>query len=213
MRDFFKALLRRLPWILLLVLVLWFYYFNSSPVEKPTEITSSTILTEIESLGKLELIKYNFQEITEIKNANKIFSVLEYIFPENKAVLISRGEAVGCIDLLKLQEEDISLAGDTLFISLPPPELCYFKIDLENSRVYDIQTAGMSAEQRSRFTETLFKTAEAQIKSSALRSGILENTETNAKLMLEKLFNKLTDKTIIFTEKPKNYPEYSLPLR
>ncbi|MGB3465618.1 MAG: DUF4230 domain-containing protein [Cyclobacteriaceae bacterium] len=209
MQNFFKNLIRRLPWILLLVSVMWFFILRDTTEEQPTEITSSTILTEIESLGKLELIRYNFQEVTEIKNANKIFSVLEYIFPENRAVLISRGEAVGCIDLLKLAEEDIAVEGDTVYIRLPPPELCYFKVDLENSRVYDIQTAGMSADQRSRFTETLFKTAEAQIKSSALRSGILENTETNAKLMLETLFEKLTQKKIIFTQKPEDLPEFS----
>ena len=103
MHNFFKALLQRLPWVILLVLVMWHYIFDNDKVqEEKTTITTSSIITEIESLGKLELIKYNFQEVTEIENAQKVFDFLESLLPANKAVLISRGEAVGCIDLLKL---------------------------------------------------------------------------------------------------------------
>ncbi len=96
MQHFIKVLLQRLPWVILLVIIMWYFVFDNSAADQPvkTEITTTAILTEIESLGKLELIKYNFQEVTEIENAQKVFDFLEYIFPKNKAVLISRGEAV-----------------------------------------------------------------------------------------------------------------------
>ncbi|MEL6561337.1 MAG: DUF4230 domain-containing protein [Bacteroidota bacterium] len=204
MHNFFKALLQRLPWVILLVLVMWHYIFDNAndETEKPTTITTSSIITEIESLGKLELIKYNFQEVTEIENAQKIFDFLESLLPANKAVLISRGEAVGCIDLLKLSEEDIIINQDTLYVKLPAAELCYFKVDIENSRIYDLQTSMMSEEQATRFTELLYKTAEEQVKKSAITSGILENTERSAQMMLKALFKKITNKEVVFTFTP-----------
>lgn len=204
MQNFFKALLQRLPWVILLVLIIWHYVFdnNSNREEAPTNITTSSIITEIETLGKLELIKYNFQEVTEIENAQKVFDFLESLMPANKAVLISRGEAVGCIDLLKLSDEDIVIGKDTVYVQLPAAELCYFKVDLENSRIYDLQTSMMSDEQATRFTELLFKTAEEQVRKSAITSGILENTERSAQIMLEALFKKITNKEVVFTFKP-----------
>lgn len=215
MQHFLKILIQRLPWVLLIVFIMWFYIFDddSENKSKPTEITNSSIITEIESLGKLELIKYNFQEVTEIKNAQKVFDFLEYIFPQNRAVLISRGEAVGCVDLMKLTDEDIVIEKDTVYIKLPSAELCYFKIDLENSRIYDLQTAMMSAEQSRKFTELLYKKAEEQVKNSAMTSGILENTENSARLMLEALFKKITDKEVIFTFAPSDMPADSILFR
>ena len=203
MHNFFKALLLRLPWVILLVLVMWHYIFDNDKVqEEKTTITTSSIITEVESLGKLELIKYNFQEVTEIENAQKVFDFLESLLPANKAVLISRGEAVGCIDLLKLSEEDIIIDQDTLYVKLPAAELCYFKVDIENSRIYDLQTSMMSDGQANRFTGLLYKTAEEQVKKSAITSGILENTERSAQIMLKALFQKITTKEIVFTFTP-----------
>ena len=180
---------------------MWYYVFNKTDdrEELPTTITTSSIITEIESLGKLELIKYNFQEVTEIKNAQKVFDFLESLLPANKAVLISRGEAVGCIDLMKLSDDDIAISTDTVYVRLPAAELCYFKVDIENSRIYDLQTSMMSDEQASRFTELLYKTAEEQVKNSAITSGILENTERSAEIMLKALFKKITEKEVVFT--------------
>jgi len=204
MRDFLKVLLQRLPWVILMVVITWFFLFKNDDrsSEKVTEISATAVLTEIESLGKLELIKYNFQEVTEIKDPQKVFDFLEYLFPANKAVLISRGEAVGCIDLKNISEEDILIEDDTVYVNLPPAELCYFKVDLNNSKIYDLQTAFMSQEQSAKFTQLLYQKAEAQIKQAALTSGILESTENSAQLMLETLFNRVTQKPIVFTFKP-----------
>ncbi len=38
----------------------------SVPVLSETEVTT-TLITEIEALGKMELVKYRFQEVTEVQ--------------------------------------------------------------------------------------------------------------------------------------------------
>ncbi|MEM0940379.1 MAG: hypothetical protein AAF600_08465 [Bacteroidota bacterium] len=66
-----KLILRVLPWILLvLVVFIWIGFLDGLGFEKiqgKKETNQNTILTRIEQIGKLELAKYNFQEVTEIK--------------------------------------------------------------------------------------------------------------------------------------------------
>ena len=60
------------------------------------------------------------------------FKLFKYkTVPDAKAVLISQGTATGCIDLTKIGKKDITEQNDTIYITLPIPEICYFKIDLE----------------------------------------------------------------------------------
>ncbi|MEQ9007964.1 MAG: DUF4230 domain-containing protein, partial [Ekhidna sp.] len=119
--------------------------------------------------------------------------------PDSKGVLISQGSAAGCIDLTRIKSSDIRPEGDTLYISLPKPEICYFKIDLEKSRLYDLQMDYMSQEDRRNFVQELYKVAEKQIQKSALESGILEQTKENAHSVLRPMLESISDKTIILS--------------
>ncbi|WP_421764041.1 DUF4230 domain-containing protein [Ekhidna sp.] len=202
MINLLKLLLKILPWLLVVGLLSWMLIqekMNFSK-ERITEIETNTILTKVEQLGKMELVKYNFQEVTEIRKiANSIdFKFFKYKpLPDSKGVLISQGSAAGCIDLSKIQLKDVLGRNDTIFISLPTPEICYFKIDLEKSRLYDLQIEYMRQEDRRDFVQELYKVAEKQIKNSSLESGILEQTRENAHSVLRPILESISDKTII----------------
>jgi len=70
---------------LLIVLLLGFglYYVTLrkdakkllTPRETVTETSFQTVLEEVESLGKLELVKYNFKDVVEHKQKNGYSSV------------------------------------------------------------------------------------------------------------------------------------------
>jgi hypothetical protein len=204
MINLVKLILKILPWLLVVGLLSWMLIQEkmSFSKERVTEIETNTILTKVEQLGKIELVKYNFQEVTEIKKiANSIdFKLFKYKpLPDSKGVLISQGNAAGCIDLTKIRMKDIKSENDTVYISLPAPEICYFKIDLEKSRLYDLQMDYMSQEDRRNFVQELYKVAERQIKNSALESGILEQTKENAHSILRPMLESLSDKTIILS--------------
>jgi len=113
--------------IIILTLVVWKAVDIFSAIfskKEKTVVHHTTILQEIEGIGKLELVKYHFKDVVEFEKEDYAW------LPSSKVVLIAGGEAVGCIDLKKMEEKDIRIKGDTAFIALPPPELCYFKIDL-----------------------------------------------------------------------------------
>lgn len=199
-----KLILKIIPWLLTVGLLSWMLIQEkmSFSGERITKIETNTILTKVEQLGTMELVKYNFQEVTEIKKiANSIdFKLFKYKpLPDSKGVLISQGNAAGCIDLSKIKMKNIRTEGDTIYLSLPAPEICYFKIDLEKSRLYDLQIEYMRQEDRKNFVQELYKVAEEQIKTSALESGILEQTKENAHSVLKPILETISDKTIILS--------------
>jgi hypothetical protein len=172
--------------------IIWYGYKTfSSFFERKEEvvITHSTILTEVESLGKLELIKYHFKDVVEFEKEDYAW------LPSSKVVLIAAGEAVGCIDLKKITSEDILENTDTVIISLPRPELCYFKINHDQSKVYDLQYTYF---QDKNLIDQAYRAAEKQLREAALKLEILEKTNQNAEIILKPLLEKTSGKKVVF---------------
>ena len=98
--------------------------WTNPPAPAPTNTEVTTMLiTEIEALGKMELVKYRFQEVTEVKELSKEFLNILKLDVDAKAVLITQGEAVGCIDMLKISAQDVRITQDTVWMHLPNLEI------------------------------------------------------------------------------------------
>ncbi|HET8859953.1 DUF4230 domain-containing protein [Marivirga sp.] len=205
----FKAIIRLIPWIILsIVLVfLWFKRLANFTTPERTQIENTLVLQEIEKLGKLELVKYNYKEVVEMENIAKRYLDLGYFYipggQDQKAVLIAQGEAVACIDLQKIKKEDIEVKQDTIIINLPQPEICYYKVNLENSKFYDLKTSSDN-KKASKFVDEVYATAEAKIKEAALQSGILEDAKRMSGTVLKPFLENITGVTVVlkFSEKP-----------
>lgn len=197
-----RIILKNLPWVLLLTVAVWVLITGRLPFYPPsedenTQIQHDVVLQKLENLGRLELVRYRFKEITEVKNTSQWKIFLRSYSPDMKAALITTGEAVGCVDLTKLSVEDIGVFEDSLVIHLPPPELCYYKIDLENSRIYDLETGYLATdEEERRFVEEVYRNAEKQIKKAALDSGIKSQTQVSARQFLKPFLEEVSGKKI-----------------
>lgn len=159
-------------------------WFNS---KNKLENTQTVVLQEITSLGKLELVRYNFKDIVE-QQITKLW------LPDAKAVLIVQGEAVGCVDLTQMKIADIEAGKDTLVVHLPEPELCVFKINHDRSKVYNTEYAFMEEAQ---LVQEGYKQAERQIRQSALDMGILDQTRENARKMLTPILERTSGKKVV----------------
>ena len=196
----FRIFIKLFPWILIFV-CLYFLISQRALFDREEEaeevIVHNVILEKIESLGKLELVKYSFQEITELKEKNNAYLGL---FPagDSKVVLISHGEAVGCLDLEKIKRENIQISEDSLIIELPAPELCYYKLDLARTRIYSIEK-GVYYKDEQLLLEKVYRLAENQIKESALSSGILQDASKNAELILRPFLEEVSSKSVHFS--------------
>lgn len=185
-----------LPWVVVLILLIFLMTRMLKESNQPERIvTSDTILKEIESLGKMELVKYNFKEITELTDVSETYLNLFKLGPDQKIALISEGQAVGCIDLTILTDKDLMVEGDTMFIRLPRPEICYYKLDMERTRIYSLQTNPF--EDDSKFIQDAYKHAEREIRQAAMRSGILDQTRTNAELVLKPFLENVSGKHVV----------------
>ncbi|MFN8430842.1 MAG: DUF4230 domain-containing protein [Spirosomataceae bacterium] len=185
-KGWFKIILA----VLFTLLVVFFWEKLKNIIswgEKHTETTHNILIQKITTMGNLELVKYSFKDIVEQK-------IVQDFLPDPKAILIVQGEAVGCIDLRKINASDISEKNDTLIVQLPKAEICYHKIDHSKSRIYDTEYAFMN---ESLLLDEAYKKAEEKILSSALESGILDQTQKNAELILKPFIENISGKKVI----------------
>ena len=197
-------LLRRLfPLVLLLALGVFLWRKIGSTLtslnplaarEPQVTVTHNTVLTQVEALGRLELVRYRFKDVVEYKKSSK------YPFlPDAKAALIVGGEAVGCLDLRKIKPQDVTLEGDSVVrVLLPAPELCTFQVDHSQSRVFSTENTFF---QDAQVVDEAYRYAEAQVRRSALQSGILAETQRNAEQILVPMLRTLTGRRVIIGQR------------
>lgn len=191
-------MMRRLIGLLILLALGIFIWrsFKEALLGKPREevqVSHNTVLTKIEHLGRMELVRYNFKDVVEYKKEYSRW------LPDSRSVLIVTGEAVGCIDMSQVRAGDVQFTNDTtITISLPEPEICYFKIDHSKSRVLHMENTYF---QDAELVEEGYKFAEQNVRRAALNAGILEQTAQNADKILKPMLEGLTGKRILLVRK------------
>ncbi|MFD2742178.1 MULTISPECIES: DUF4230 domain-containing protein [Sphingobacterium] len=160
--------------ITLLILVLlgfagWIIWKRFSPADN-VESRHQILVERIEAMGKLELVKYRLSDVVEHKN-------ISAYLPDASVLLIVKADAVGCVDLAQISANDVEVIGDSVIIQLPRPEICYVRIDHDESRVYDTKMAFFREAQ---LVDAAYKAAETQIRKEVRQSDILEQTKSNA---------------------------------
>ncbi|MBJ6143381.1 DUF4230 domain-containing protein [Hymenobacter sp. BT559] len=162
--------------------------------EPQVTVTHNTVLTQVEALGNLELVRYRFKDVVEYKKSSK------YPFlPDAKAALIVGGEAVGCLDLRKIKPQDVTFEGDSVVrVLLPAPELCSFQVNHNQSRVFSTENGFF---QDAALVDEAYRYAEAQVRRSALQSGILAETQRNAEQILVPMLRTLTGRRVIIGQR------------
>lgn len=161
----------------------WFSFGENNEAQT----AHAMVLEEIQALGKLELVRYNFKDIVEHEQ------MVQWM-PNPKAVLIVQGEAIGCIDLTKITTSDVTTKSDTVVVHLPEPELCSYKIDHSKSKVYNTEYAFM---EEAKLVQEAYQQAEKQIQKSALEMGILDQTKRNAEQILKPVLEKVSGKKVV----------------
>ena len=196
-------LARRLVPLLFLAALGWFLWKKIGPalaalnplVQEPrVRVTHNTVLTQVEALGKLELVRYRFKDVVEYKRANRLA-----LLPDAKVALVVGGEATGCLDLRKIRPQDVVLEGDSVVrVFLPAPELCGFQVRHDQSRVFSTENGFF---QDADLVDEGYKYAEAQVRTAALQSGILAETQRNAQQLLGPLLHTLTGRRVVLAQR------------
>jgi hypothetical protein len=187
-----RRLIRLIPLFLVVFLAIFAWEklkdFKNPFSSGEVEVSHNVLLQQISSMGKLELVKYNFRDVVESK-------IKKDLLPDAKVLLIVSGEATGCLDLTKIKVSDIAENGDTLVIHLPEPEICNYKIDHSKSRVYDTEYAFLD---EAKLVDNAFQKAESEIAQNAQSMGILEQTKKSAEQVLKPFLENVSKKKVVF---------------
>jgi len=152
-----------------------------------------TIIHEIQSLARLETIKFSLEKIITAEIHQGAFDWLI----GDRLLFVAHGEVIAGIDLNKLDPEDLEVKNGVLYVTLPDAEIFITAIDNEQSYVYERDTGLFTHGEVNLETEAR-RVAEQEIEKSALEDGILDLAEQNAISFLGRLFRDLGYPEVVF---------------
>lgn len=174
---------------ILTALVLLFFYIKHQFSTTRTEISQDVMVSRIISMGKLELVKYAMKDVVEKKE-------LHMILPDSRVLFVAVGEVTACIDLTKIKKDDITQTKDSVWVTLPAPEICYVKLDHQKSKVYDVSGVWF-ADKSKEMVEDVYKVAEAKMLATAKEMNLLGKAQQNAQLIFKPFLENVSAKKVV----------------
>ncbi|HXA01143.1 MAG TPA: DUF4230 domain-containing protein, partial [Cytophagaceae bacterium] len=98
---------------------------------------------------------------------------------------------VGCIDLTKIDSSKVDISAGKISIRLPAPEVCYYKINHQESKVYNLENK-MLYYKDAHLIDKAYAQAEKQLLNAAGKMKILDQTKVNAQIILKPLLEELS---------------------
>jgi hypothetical protein len=85
-------------------------------------------LVDIKHIGKVEILNYEFNDVVTHK------MIRDYL-PDASVTLSINSNAIVCVDLTYITNNDIKIKNDTLYVRLPKPKISNLYINHSKSRV------------------------------------------------------------------------------
>lgn len=170
-------------------LIFLFFYVKHQFTARHEVITEDVMVQKITSMGKLELVKYSMKDVLEKKETRMIL-------PDEKVLFLAVGDVAACIDLTKVNKNDIAEKGDTVTVTLPQPEICYARLDHQQSKVYDI-TGALFPGNAKNMVEDIYKLAEQRLLQNARQMNITGKARENATLIFRPLLENISGKKVV----------------
>jgi hypothetical protein len=156
-----------------------------------------TIIHEVQAVSRLETIHYTVEKVI---TAEVNQGLLGPLFGD-KLLFVGHGYVIAGIDMSKINEADLWLEGEILNVRLPKAEVFVATLDNDQSYVYD-RDLGILANPDPNLETIARQIAEDEILAAALKDGILDQAQTNAEVYLNKFFNALGYKSVVFSQQP-----------
>lgn len=169
---------------------------KSQNIEIDTIVEHSVIIEKIENLGKLEVVRYNVQDIVEYEKVRQWL-------PNAKTALQISGEIIACVDLSKIREEHVTLAGDSVVVILPRPEICHVKVDHSKSKVYD---TSYGLWESAKLVDDAYKHAQQGLEQQAQKLDLTKEARENTAAIITPMLNALGFKHVTIV-----YDDYVFP--
>jgi hypothetical protein len=146
--------------------------------EKPPRTTTGPVVVEgIRDLDQLATVRWTESvPVTSEKGGD----ILERVFNGEKVLLIATGNVEAGVDLDDIQDEDVRVAGETVTIDLPQPEILSASLDEKATRVYDRDLSPLNFRPDDDLVQKARLRAVEKIEAAARENEILETADQNA---------------------------------
>jgi hypothetical protein len=158
------------------------------------DVSQPTVIASIQRLARLESVIYTMDKVVEGDRTNQY---LPDVLTGDKLLMVVHGQAVGGVDLSQVQASGVQIDGRSVIVTMPAAQLLSVSLDNSKTRVYSRITGLLVPADPNLETEVREK-AEADLRQSALDSGILTTAEGNARATLTTMLRSLGFQQITF---------------
>jgi hypothetical protein len=146
--------------------------------EKPPRTSTGPVVVEgIKELDQLATVRWT-ESVPVAKESGG--DIWERVFDGEKVLVIATGSVEAGVDLSDVHKDDVRVAGDTVTINLPEPEILSASLDEGKTRVYDRDLSPLNVRPDDDLVEEARLLALGKIKDAARENEILDSAEQNA---------------------------------
>jgi hypothetical protein len=141
-----------------------------------SSLNAPAVLAQVKKLNQLTTVKYSIQRVVGMKESKDPFG-------EESILLMVQGQALAGVDLSTLSPENVHVADNrAVTLKLPPAKLFHVFLDEKQTKVWDRHITWWTPwipfdpdlEHKARLA------AEEDVRSAALKMGILDEAHRNA---------------------------------
>ncbi|MGB9417201.1 MAG: DUF4230 domain-containing protein [Acidobacteriaceae bacterium] len=158
------------------------------------DISQPTVIASIQRLARLESVVYTMDKVVE---GDRTSQYLPDILTGDKLLMIVHGQAVAGVDLSQVQASNVLIDGRSVILTMPPAQLLSVSLDNSKTRVYS-RITGLLVPADPNLESEVREKAEADLRQSALDSGILTTAEGNARATLTTMLRSFGFQQITF---------------
>ena len=146
--------------------------------ERPPRTTTGPVVVEgIQELDQLATVRWT-ESVPVTKESGG--DIWERVFDGEKVLVIATGNVEAGVDLGGIHKDDVRVAGDTVTINLPEPEILSASLDEGKTRVYDRDLSPLNVRPDDDLVEEARLRAVGKIEGAARENEILDSAERNA---------------------------------
>lgn len=146
--------------------------------EGPPRTTTSPVVVEgVQELDRLSTVRMTESVIVTRSTGG---SELRRFLTGEEVLLVAVGGVEAGVDLSGIGEDEARVAGDSVEIDLPEPEILSASLDEEETRLYDRDQGLLRLRPDDTLVEEARAAAVGEIERAALQNEILETAERNA---------------------------------
>jgi hypothetical protein len=174
-------------------------------VNPPPKITPLQVMVQIRSASELTTSIVETEVVTKVDQEN---DPILFIIPNKPTELIYKGhgEVRAGFDLTQITEDSITIQGQKVILTLPPPQILSKGLDADQSGIYDLDTPWFG-ELDANTVNTAQQEAMKLIMEQACAQDILGKANQNAEVEFTRLLSTLAfDEVEILTQASSTCP-------